>query len=108
MQHMKRAAATADLARSGTPRAVTTPGPKRPPRQPISFSLQNERFRGLLWQILVVGLAVAAVAWLWSNAMHNLSARRISTGFAFLGREAGMPITDTWLAYSPTDTYLWA
>ena len=34
--------------------------------------------------------------------------RRISTGFAFLGREAGMPIADTWLAYSPRDTYLWA
>ena len=46
------------------------------------------------------------VAWLWSNALHNLSVRRISTGFAFLGREAGMPIADTWLAYSPKNTYL--
>ena len=72
----------------------------------MHFSLQDEQFRGLLWQIAVVGIAVALVAWLWSNAMHNLSARRISTGFAFLGREAGMPIVDTWLAYSPKDTYL--
>ena len=55
---------------------------------------------------MVVGIAVAIVAWLWSNALHNLSVRRISTGFAFLGREAGMPIADTWLAYSPKDTYL--
>ena len=55
---------------------------------------------------MVVGIAVAVVAWLWSNAIHNLSVRRISTGFAFLGREAGMPIADTWLAYSPKDTYL--
>jgi general L-amino acid transport system permease protein len=80
--------------------------PKRPPRQRLSFSLHNERFRALLWQIAVVGIAVAVVAWLWSNAVHNLSVRRISTGFAFLGREAGMPIADTWLAYSPKDTYL--
>jgi general L-amino acid transport system permease protein len=88
---------------------VTTPTPsKRPPRQRLSFSLQNERFRALLWQIAVVGIAVALVVWLWSNALHNLSVRRISTGFAFLGREAGMPITDTWLAYSPRDTYLHA
>jgi len=72
----------------------------------MHFSLQDEQFRGLLWQIAVVGIAVALVAWLWSNAMHNLSVRRISTGFAFLGREAGMPIVDTWLAYSPKDTYL--
>ena len=72
----------------------------------MRFSLQDDRFRGLLWQIAVVAIAVALIAWLWSNALHNLSARRISTGFAFLGREAGMPIVDTWLAYSPTDTYL--
>src|SRR5947199_7648695 len=67
----------------------------------------NRQFlMGLLWQILVVGIAVAAVAWLWSNALHNLSVRRISTGFAFLGREAGMPIDDSWLAYSPKDPYI--
>src|SRR5437762_2290145 len=66
----------------------------------------RQRLNGLLWQILVVGIAVAVVAWLWSNALHNLSVRRISTGFAFLGREAGMPIADSWLAYSPKDPYV--
>src|ERR1700742_4798493 len=89
-------------------RAVTEPPQKRPPRPKMTFSLQNDQFRGLLWQILVVGVAVLIIGWLWSNALHNLAVRRISTGFAFLGREAGMPITDTWLAYSPKDTYLWA
>jgi general L-amino acid transport system permease protein len=74
----------------------------------MEFSLYNEWFKGLLWQILVIGLAVIIIGYLWSNAIHNLSVRRISTGFAFLGREAGMPITDTWIAYSPRDTYLWA
>ena len=68
--------------------------------------LTDKRISGLIWQIVVVGIAVAIVAWLWSNAIHNLSVRRISTGFAFLGREAGMPIDDTWLPYSPKDTYL--
>src|SRR5437762_3703660 len=66
----------------------------------------RQRLNGLLWQVVVVGIAVAIVAWLWSNALHNLSVRRISTGFGFLGREAGMPIADTWLAYSPKNTYL--
>jgi general L-amino acid transport system permease protein len=74
----------------------------------MQFSLQNEQFKGLLWQILVIGIAVFIIGYLWSNAIHNLSVRRISTGFTFLGREAGMPITDTWVAYSPRDTYLWA
>jgi general L-amino acid transport system permease protein len=74
----------------------------------MTLSLDNERFRALLWQIAVVAIVLGAVAWLWSNAVHNLSARRIQVGFAFLGREASMPITDTWLPYSPKDTYLWA
>jgi general L-amino acid transport system permease protein len=68
--------------------------------------LNDQRFAGLFWQIVVVAIAVAIVAWLWSNAVHNLSVRRISTGFAFLGREAGMPISDSWIAYSPNNTYL--
>ncbi|WP_024507807.1 ABC transporter permease subunit [Bradyrhizobium sp. ARR65] len=85
---------------------MTTATPKLPPRKRLRISLRSEAFTGLLWQILVVGIAIAVVAWLWSNAVHNLSVRRISTGFAFLGREAGMPITDTWLSYSPRDTYL--
>lgn len=83
---------------------MSTPEPARRPRSRPSLS--SERIKGLLWQIVVIGIAVALVGWLWSNALHNLSARRISTGFAFLGREAGMPIADAWLAYSPQNTYL--
>jgi general L-amino acid transport system permease protein len=85
---------------------VTTATPKSAPRRRLRIPLQGKALMGLLWQILVVGVAVALVVWLWSNAVHNLSVRRISTGFAFLGREAGMPIADTWLPYSPKDTYL--
>src|SRR5689334_21887795 len=63
---------------------------------------------GLLWQVLVVAIVVLAIGWLWSNANHNLAARRISTGFAFLARDAGMPIVDTWLPDGPRDSYRWA
>ncbi len=76
------------------------------PRKRQRAKLTRDFWVGLAWQIVVVGIAVALVAWLWSNAVHNLSARRISTGFAFLGREAGMPIADAWIAYSPKNTYL--
>src|SRR5690349_8572764 len=72
----------------------------------MQISLKDKQFSGLFWQIVVVAIVVAIIAWLWSNTVHNLNVRRISTGFAFLGREAGMPIADTWLPYSPTDTYL--
>jgi general L-amino acid transport system permease protein len=85
---------------------VTTSTPKPARRKRLRISLTHERLTGIFWQIVVVGIAVALVAWLWSNAIQNLSARRISTGFAFLGREAGMPIADAWIAYSPKNTYL--
>src|SRR3954462_13099368 len=88
------------------PCAVTISTPDLPRRRKLRFSLNRQQIIGLAWQIVVVGIAVAIVAFLWSNALHNLSVRRISTGFAFLGREAGMPIADTWLAYSPKDPYV--
>jgi len=85
---------------------VTTSTPKRPPQRPWRLTLDDPRVAGIFWQIVVVGIAVAIVAWLGWNAAHNLSARRISTGFAFLGREAGMPIADSWIDYNPKNTYL--
>lgn len=86
---------------------MTTSTPELPHRRTRRRALwSRQRLSGLLWQIAVVGITIAVVGWLWSNALHNLSVRRISTGFAFLGREAGMPIADSWLAYSPKDPYV--
>jgi general L-amino acid transport system permease protein len=76
------------------------------PEKTIRISWYDERFRGLFWQVLVVSIVVAVIAWLCRNAVHNLDARRISTGFGFLSREAGMPIADTLIAYNPSDTYV--
>ncbi len=85
---------------------MTTEKPALPPSRRMRISLKDKNFSGLFWQIVVVAIVVAIIAWLWSNTVHNLNVRRISTGFAFLGREAGMPIADAWLPYSPKDTYL--
>jgi general L-amino acid transport system permease protein len=87
---------------------VTTDAPRPPPRRRFFGAWGRRELQGLFWQVLVVGIALGVVAFLWSNTVTNLSARRITTGFAFLGREAGMPIADSLLAYSPRDTYLWA
>src|SRR3979490_2422402 len=108
MQHMKRASLrmAEDRCCQKDPCAVTTSTPEPARRKRLPISLSNERLAGLFWQIAVVGIAIAVVTWLWSNAFHNLSVRRISTGFAFLGREAGMPIADAWLSYSPKNTYV--
>ncbi|MEO3432321.1 ABC transporter permease subunit [Inquilinus sp. CAU 1745] len=68
--------------------------------------LNNRRIRATLWQALMLA-TIIGIAWmLVSNAMSNLSARRITTGFGFLFREAGFGISETIIAYAPTDTYL--
>ncbi|KRQ05372.1 amino acid ABC transporter permease [Bradyrhizobium manausense] len=87
---------------------MTSDDPRPPPRRSFLGALGPNELRGLFWQVLVVGIAVAVIVFLWSNTVTNLSARRITTGFAFLGREASMPIADSLLAYNPRDSYLWA
>ena len=87
---------------------MTSDDPRPPPRRSFFGGFGPNELKGLFWQVLVVGIAVAVIVFLWSNAVTNLSARRITTGFAFLSREAGMPIADSLLAYSPRDSYLWA
>src|SRR4051812_39501644 len=51
--------------------------------------------------------AAAGFAWfLISNTMANLEARRIASGFGFLGRAAGFEIGESaFLAYNAGDTY---
>jgi ABC-type amino acid transport system permease subunit len=66
----------------------------------------NERFRGVLYQVLLM-LAVAGIAWfLIANTLANLAARHIATGFSFLSREAGFGISEHLIDYAPTDDYL--
>ncbi|WP_426610248.1 amino acid ABC transporter permease [Bradyrhizobium sp. McL0616] len=87
---------------------MTSDDPRPPPRRRLLAAFGHGELKGLFWQVLVVGIALAVIVFLWSNTVTNLSARRITTGFAFLGREAGMPIADSLLLYSPKDIYLWA
>jgi general L-amino acid transport system permease protein len=77
----------------------------RPPRRRLLLSWSDERFRGIVWQVLVVGLVAGLILWLWRNTVHNLDTRHIATGFGFLSREAGMPIADALIPYRPSDTY---
>ena len=58
----------------------------------MRISWSDERFRGIVWQVLVVAIVAAVFYWLWSNTVRNLEVRRIASGWGFLGREAGLPI----------------
>jgi general L-amino acid transport system permease protein len=65
------------------------------------------RQRAALYQILLV-VAVCLAGWYFvTNAIDNLQARRIASGFGFLQREAGFEIGEsTLLSFSATDSYL--
>jgi general L-amino acid transport system permease protein len=72
-----------------------------------SPALRGPRRRAVLYQALLVA-AVSLGAWYFiANAVDNLQARRIASGFGFLFREAGFEIGETtFLAYNAGDTYL--
>jgi len=76
------------------------------PKKALSFSWSDPRFRNIVWQVAVLGV-VAAITWyLVQNTSRNLAARRIATGFAFLGRTAGIPIGESLIDYDPSvNTY---
>jgi general L-amino acid transport system permease protein len=73
----------------------------------VRLSFTDPRLRALLYQAAAIGAALFAAWFLVSNTLANLEERRIASGFAFLGREAGFEIGETTLiAYGAADTYL--
>src|SRR3546814_7543238 len=73
------------------------------PRRRLSWN--DPAVRSLAYQAVLVGIIGFVVWYLVSNTLHNLAVRNISTGFAFLGREAGFAIGESAIPYTPADTY---
>ena len=65
------------------------------------------RNRQIAYQVAALAAVAFAIAFLVSNTLANLEARRIASGFGFLGREAGFEIGESFfLRYGASDTYL--
>ncbi len=76
------------------------------PKKPIRLSWSDPRVRNVVWQVVVLGSVALIVWYLAANTSRNLTARRIATGFDFLGRTAGIPIGEHLLPYDPAvNTY---
>ena len=71
---------------------------QRSGRQAAAFFLQMGVVAGIVW----LGYL------LFTNTQANLEARNIASGFGFFSVEAGLPISNTLLPYSPADTYGYA
>ena len=82
---------------------------RRPPSASVRFSLSDPTVRGVVYQVVMIGLVAAIGWWLVRNTMHNLEVRKIASGFDFLTREAGLPIGDSpFIDYTPERNYLTA
>jgi len=69
-------------------------------------ALFRPRHRAILYQTLLAAMVCLAAWYFISNAVENLLARDIASGFGFLNREAGFEIGErTFLAYNAGDTY---
>lgn len=66
----------------------------------------SERFQAWSSQLLLLMLVLALVAWICSNTVTNLSRRGIRFGMDFLFAQANIPISESIVSYSPTDTFL--
>jgi general L-amino acid transport system permease protein len=75
--------------------------PRAAPKKRMRLAWSDPKFRALVWQILIVGIVVGIVWYLAANTSRNLAARRIATGFAFLSRNAGIPIGESPIPYDP-------
>ena len=51
--------------------------------------LSDQKFRGILYQTLVVGLFAIGIYFVVTNTAYNLEKRNIATGFGFLNNAAG-------------------
>ena len=65
----------------------------------------NSRARSVMMQVLIACLFFGTLAWLVWNAHYNLTQRGIATGFGYLSDAARFPISESLLAYRPTDSY---
>ena len=69
------------------------------------WSWRSQAFRGLIYQLIAVGLLGFAVWWLATNTLENMRIRGIQSGFGFLAQPAGFDIGETIINFDSGDPY---
>ncbi len=81
-----------------------TPPGRTPPKR-RDWSWRSQAFRGVVYQIVAIGLIAGAIWFLAHNTMENMRVRGIQSGFGFLGGAAGFDIGETLIHYDALDPY---
>ena len=77
---------------------------KAPPKK-TSWSWRSQAVRGLIYQVIAIGLVLLALWWLAANTMHNMQVRGIQSGFDFLKSPAGFDIGESLYAFDSAQPY---
>jgi general L-amino acid transport system permease protein len=78
--------------------------PKSPPKKK-SWSWRSQAFRGLIYQLVSVGVIVAVVWFLAHNTLYNMKIRGIQSGFDFLTGPAGFDIGESLFTFDSAQPY---
>src|SRR5438034_10247985 len=73
------------------------------PKAPL---INNPKFRGVAYQLLLCALIVFLVWGAVRNAADNLARAKIASGFGFWEHTAGFDISQSLIEYSVTSTYV--
>lgn len=75
-------------------------------REPAKASILYDPFwRGIIFQVVLIGLLLAFGYWLYANTVANLQRQNIATGFGFLRGRAGFDISERLIEYSSDSSY---
>ena len=77
---------------------------KSPPKKK-TWSWRSQAFRGLIYQVVAIGLIVAVVWFLAHNTLSNMKIRGIQSGFDFLTGPAGFDIGESLYPFDSAQPY---
>lgn len=78
--------------------------PKSPPKKK-SWSWRSQAFRGLIYQLVAIGLIAAVVWFIAHNTLYNMKIRGIQSGFDFLSGPAGFDIGESLFPFDSAQPY---
>ncbi len=78
---------------------------RTPPKKKRDWSLRSRALRGLLYQLIAIGLIALGVWFLAHNTLENMRVRGIQSGFDFLLGPAGFDIGELPIPYEALDPY---
>ena len=78
--------------------------PRTPPKK-RAWSWRSQAFRGLIYQVVALGLIAFVVWFLAKNTLHNMQVRGIQSGFDFLTQPAGFDIGEGLYTFDSGEAY---